>query len=411
MTFEPSTLLAEKLAGRHDLAGSLPKSELAEVVEPKAESARLTLTIGARFACFFCRDRTVHAERCKRCGRKRIELIGNAANSRLVQLARRVKAASPTGGAAKRARDGVLHSVAHSVAMIFAAVGGFLAQHLPHAHGESQFFVTMLGILLGAVAGYLAVALALVLFLLAGGAVALCIALVFVAVFGVLRFCTMPLGSRGSGVRKSLDKTLQLWLSAVFRPVFVLHGIWSRTRWSQKQKHEALTPIAPTLATNNTTSITGIITECQSLAGKPLPNTVAVGLMGDTVGTWVQDAVIAPFTLTTSSGEKLQVVVNAGELSVYTQEAQSEEPPLSEELTPYGTQFGIAKAKRKPELIPPAKSLKLWRLSVGRTVRIEGGVERQQMSNTAESGYRESAFTRVLHGDAEHPIRVTVLVG
>jgi hypothetical protein len=298
-----------------------------------------------------------------------------------------------------------------------------LAQHLPHAHGESPLFVTLLGLLLGAVAGYLFVALVLVLFLLAGGGLALAVAVLCVCVFAALRVGTLVLGTRGARVRAGLDKTLQRWLSVIFRPVFLLHGLWNRSRWSQKEKHEALTPVAPRLPDALPTNehgatrvvLEGVITKTVGLrtrvpadGAEPL-TTVALGWMGDTVGTWVQDAVIAPFTITTASGEQVHVSIIAGELCVAAQRAIQEEPGESEAVRTYATQLGIAKAKRKPLLIPPAKPLSQWFLTVGHRVRIEGGTERQQRSNTAETGYRETAFAREIFGDSERPIRLTVL--
>ncbi len=443
MSTHRSTLLAERSPHTAERATDLlPAQSSSELVladpnadpnaDPKANAnthptasvlppvnTRVSLSIGARFACFYCRNRNVSGARCGACGRRRIELIGHAANSRLVQVARRVKSASE-GEPKTRPHDGVFRSIAHTTAIVFAALGGFFAQHFPQSHGDSQFFLTMLGILLGAASGYLAMALLVVFVMLLGGAVALVVALVSLVVFGGLQAIIFPLApsKRWQGLSKRLDSTLQSILKRIFHPVFLLHGMWQRPQWRPKERHEALTPIVPTIVPfvrrptdAPDVSFEGTITQCQPMPSPCPSSTVALGVMGDTVGTWVQDAIITPFTLTTTSGEQLQVVITAGELSLFAKDAQRREPPLSDTLGAYATQFGIARAKRKPELIPPAKSLEHWSVLVGQRVRIEGGAMRQQMSNTAASGYRESAFRHELHGDAEHPIRVTVLGG
>jgi hypothetical protein len=158
---------------------SPPRAEL------PAKTSCVTLAVGARYACFFCRVRAQRPGRCERCGRSRFELAGESANSRLVQLARRVFKATVVHGA-KPERERALTMTAHLIALVGAGVSVWMTHHYSSHFAAPSLLLFALAAGLGYVGGYLSVALVLLLLWLTTAAAALAVSSVILALASVL---------------------------------------------------------------------------------------------------------------------------------------------------------------------------------------------------------------------------------
>jgi len=366
--------------------------------------ALVTLAVGARFACFFCRTREQRPGRCEHCGRTRFELKGESANSRLVQLARRVFKATSVNGS-KPERERALTAVAHVIAVASSLVSVWIAHHYSGSFSGPSLLLFALAAVLGYVGGYLSVALLLLLLLLTTAAVALSTTLVVLAVAATLSMLTLLVPQpHGARARKHIGALTERAIALVFEPVFALRGAGPVARWKKPRRHEGLRPVrlglpAPTPSMTRFEGTLGRCAEHVSLANVRAP---IVGIAGYTVGARIEDAMVAPFELETCEGP-VRVEVTVGEV-VFVSGAQRE--MLVRELP---TQWGVARARRRPEAMPASELVALFAVGDGARLRVEGGELTERAASSDREGYRTSAFERSLKGTAEHPIRITIL--
>jgi hypothetical protein len=376
---------------------SPPRAEL------PAKTSCVTLAVGARYACFFCRVRAQRPGRCERCGRSRFELAGESANSRLVQLARRVFKATVVHGA-KPERERALTMTAHLIALVGAGVSVWMTHHYSSHFAAPSLLLFALAAGLGYVGGYLSVALVLLLLWLTTAAAALAVSSVILALASVLTALSLLVPKpHGDAVRAKVGAAAERAIAAVFEPVFRLRGVGPVARWRRPRRHEGLRPERAQLpAPSRALRFEGTLARCAHEVALADMRAPIVGVAGFTVGARVEDALVAPFELETDEG-RLRVEVSVGEV-VFTEGARRErllrDLPLS---------FGVARARRRPEAMPPSEPVAVFSASEGCRIRVEGGELVERATTGDLDGYRESCFSRALRGTSEHPVRITVL--
>ncbi len=372
----------------------------------------MTLVVGARYACFYCRERAQRGGRCERCGRNRFELAGEAANSRLVQLARRVFKATVVHGTGAE-RDKTLAITAHVVAASSAVIAVvFTVQQLATTTSlAAKLALVALAAGLGYVGGYLSVGLFLLLVLLSTALLALIASTAIIAGAGALTAMTLLIpGPRAAKLREALARKSERAIAAVFEPVFRMRGTnGGRERWRRPRRHEGLRPTAISaspaplqLAAGPSDALEGTLSRCPSEASMGEARGVIVGVAGYTVGARVEDAIVAPFVLETSDGP-VHVEVSVGQV-IFSREMGHER--VVQELP---TQWGIARSKRRPEGMPPNEPVALFSIGCGARVRIEGGERSERAAQSDREGYRDALFERAVKGTAKVPVKITVL--
>lgn len=370
-----------------------------------AKHSNVTLAVGARYACFYCRVRVQKPGRCDRCGRTRFELTGTSANSRLVQLARRVFKATAVHGA-KPERERALAIVSHLVGIAFSALSVWLVIHHPGSVAGLRLWVVLVAGVVGYAAGMLSVGLFLLLIWLSVALLALTISLSILPFSALLTVASYllpePTGTRAR--TRILHKT-ERWIAKVFEPVFLLRGRERSQRWAKPRRHEGLRPTRLALPASAGASlrIEGVIARCsEPMAAIGEVRAAIVGVAGYSVGARIEDALVAPFVVDTAEGS-VRVEMDVGEVVFSTE--QRNEKVLSE----LPTHWGIGRAKHRLEAMPPSEPVAVFTAAEGNTVLIEGGEVSERAAATDREGYRESNFERSVRGTAEHPLRVTVL--
>ncbi len=365
----------------------------------------VTLAVGARYACFFCRVRSQRAGRCEICGRPRVELAGTSANNRLVQLARRVFKATAVHGE-KPERDRALTVVAHIVALASAAITTWIAIHHPGNTEATRLWVVLAAAVVGYVGGLLSVALFLLLIWLS---VALLASLVSLAIlpFSMLSMLAAAVALRepeSSRARAKIGQITERLIAKVFEPVFRLRGNRRPQPWKQPRRHEGLRPKRLELPPPSKPAfrIEGKLSRCAETVSIGDVRAPIVGVAGYTVGARVEDALVAPFVVETVEGA-VRVEVEVGEVVFVT--AQQRELALRE----LPTQWGVGRAKRRLESMPPSERVAVFTAGVGATVLVEGGELSERAAVSDHEGYRDASFERAVRGTAEQPLRVTVL--
>lgn len=381
--------------------GSSPKSPSA------ARPAQVTLAVGARYACFFCRTREQRPGRCARCGRTRFELKGESANSRLVQLARRVFKATAINGS-KPERERALTLVAHVIAAASAFVSVWIAHHYSSSFSGPSLLLFALAAVLGYVGGYLSVALFLLLLLLSTAALALAATIAILGFVAMIAPFTLlvpqPYGDRA---RDKIGAMTERAIALVFEPVFRLRGAAPVARWKKPRRHEGLRPVRLALPEPSRAPVRfeGTLGRCLEEVSVANVRAAIVGVAGYTIGARVEDAMVAPFELVTSEG-LVRVEVSVGEVVFASSAGNSQREAFARDLP---TQWGVAHARRRPEAMPPNESVALFSAHSGAKVRVEGGELTERAAVTDQEGYRTSSFERALKGTEENPVRITIL--
>lgn len=368
-------------------------------------STSVTLAVGARYACFYCRVRSQKDGRCERCGRTRFELVGNSANSRLVQLARRVFKATAVHGAQPE-RDRAMAVVSHVMGIATAALSTWLVLHHPGSTAGSKLWVILVAAVVGYAAGMLSIALFLLLIWLSIAFVALSISLAILPFSMLLTLASFALPSaRGVAARASIVRGTERLIAKVFEPVFRLRGGARSQQWKQPRRHEGLRPARlalPEPKPGVALRFEGKIARCAEHVAIADVRAPIVGVAGYTVGARVEDALVAPFEIETAEGP-VRVQVDVGEVIFVT--AQRSERVLRE----LPTQWGIGRAKHRVEAMPPTEPVAVFSASLGASVLLEGGELSERAAVSDREGYRDSSFERSVRGTAAHPLRVTVL--
>jgi len=370
-----------------------------------ATHSSVTLAVGARYACFYCRVRSQKPGRCERCGRTRFELAGSSANSRLVQLARRVFKATAVHGA-KPERERALSVVSHLVGVAFSALSVWLVMHHPGSVAGLRLWVVLVAGVVGYAAGMLSVALFLLLIWLSIALLALLVSLAILPVSAALTLASYVMPERaGHKARERIRRRTERSIAKVFEPVFRLRGRDRSQRWAMPRRHEGLRPtrLALPSASAPTLRFEGVIARCpEPVASIGDVRGAIVGVAGYTVGARIEDAVVAPFVVDTAEGS-VRVEMDVGEV-IFTTD-QRDEMVLSE----LPTHWGIGRAKHRLEAMPPPEPVAVFTAALGSEVLIEGGELSERAAASDREGYRDSTFERAVRGTAEHPLRVTVL--
>lgn len=368
-------------------------------------SSIITLAVGARYACFHCRDRSPLPGRCQRCGRMRYELREHhRINSRLVKLARRVHKAND----AQRHRDRALSWISHLVGVVFSALSVCLVLHHPGGVAGQQWWVVLVASMLGYAVGMLSVALFLVLIWLSTAALALLVSLAILSVSLALSLASYTLPkAAGRNLRQRITRRTERWIATVFAPVFRLRGHDRSQCWVKRRRHEGLRPTTLSLPAPGAPALRfeGVIAGCpEQLARIGDERGAIVGVAGYTVGVRVQDALVAPFVVDTPEGS-VRVEMDVGEVVFAT--AQCHPVLLSESELP--TQWGIGRTKRRLDTMPMPEPVAVFIAAPGSSVVIEGGQWSDRASVSDHDGYRHATFERTVRGTVEHPLRVTVV--
>lgn len=367
------------------------------------ESSSVTLAVGARYACFFCRVRSQRGGRCERCGRKRFELSGKSANSRLVQLARRVfKANAVHHGRPQRER--ALHAISHLLGVAGSALTLWLAVHHPGFASNARLWVLLLAAIVGYVGGMLSVALFLLAIWLTVAFVALSLSVAIIAGAMAAYLATYALfGERGRAARSAVVRGTERAIGRVFEPVFRLRGDREHEPRSGARRHEGLRPVRLELeAPRRPLRFEGLLVRGSEKVALGELRAPIVGVSGYTVGARLADAFVAPFVIETNEG-RVRVELDVGEV-IFAIEQQSER--VVSELP---TQWGVAAAKVRLEQMPPNERVSVYCADEGAMVRVEGGELSERAAITDREGYRDATFERAVRGTEEHPVRVTVL--
>ena len=367
------------------------------------ESSSITLAVGARYACFFCRVRSQRAGRCERCGRKRFELAGTSANSRLVQLARRVFKANAVHRA-KPQRERALHAASHLLGLAGSALTLWLAVHHPGFASNARLWVVLLAMVVGYVGGMLSVALFLVAIWLTVAFLALALSVAIVSGGMVAYLATYALfGARARAARTAVVRGTERAIGRVFEPVFRLRGDGVDESWHGARRHEGLRPVRLELeAPRRPVRFEGRLALGSEKVALGEMRAPIVGVAGYTVGARVADAFVAPFVIETAEG-RVRVELDVGEVIV------GGEPQSERVVSELPTQWGIAVAKVRLEQMPPNERVAVFAVGEGAIVRVEGGELSERAAISDHEGYRDASFERSVRGTAEHPVRVTVL--
>ncbi|MBL8680560.1 MAG: hypothetical protein JNK05_15390 [Myxococcales bacterium] len=396
-------------SGAPDAARSNQGTDGAErsITKSASRATHVALAVGARYACFFCRTREQRPGRCERCGRTRFELKGESANSRLVQLARRVFKATAVHGS-KPERERALTVVAHVIAVATSFMSVWIAHHYSSSFSGPTLVLFALAAVLGYVGGYLSVALFLLLLLLTTAAVALAATVGILAVVAMIAPLTLLVPQpRGDALRARIGSLTERAIALVFEPVFRLRGAGPVARWKKPRRHEGLRPVRLALPAPARPAVRfeGTLGRCPEEVSIANVRAAIVGVAGYTIGARVEDAIVAPFELETVEGP-VRVEVAVGEVVFAASATSGQRETVSRDLP---TQWGVAHARRRPEAMPPNEAVAVFAARKGARVRVEGGELTERAAVTDQEGYRTSSFERSLKGTEEHPVRITIL--
>jgi hypothetical protein len=304
----------------------------------------------------------------------------------------------------KPERERALTTIAHLVAVVCAATALWWTYHYASRFAAPSLLLCLLAAGLGYVGGYLSVALVLLLLWLTTAAAALVVSSVILGMASVLTALSLLVPKpHGEAMRAKIGAVAERAIGAVFEPVFRLRGVGPVARWRKPRRHEGLRPERAQLpAPSRAPRFEGTLARCTHEVALADVRAPIVGVAGFTVGARVEDALVAPFELETAEG-RLRVEVSVGEV-VFTEGARRElllrELPLS---------FGVARARRRPEAMPPNEPVAVFSAREGSKLRVEGGELVERAASSDLEGYRESSFSRALRGTSEHPVRITVL--
>ncbi len=380
--------------------------------------------MGARHACFFCRDRVTEGGRCARCARPRLELAGHQANGKLALLARRVHEATArdrsSGGARWTLVSNVTHAIAFAGALLFI---GFAVQ-IQGVTGAARVLLVLVGGALGYLVGYLSVGLALVGFMLATALCSLSLtSLLLMGAGGVALLTLLVPGARGARARAAIAEWTEATVGRLFAPVFRLRGArlsplaapaQEPAELHRPRRHEGLRPTPPALALPERTICESEVLEGTLVTGEEVSigslRATIVGVAGYTVGSRVEDAAVAPFVLETAE-RRVHVEVEVGAVIVARALGEArrvEDLPLA---------WGVARSRRNPDKLPPVEPTALFVVRPGARLRVEGG-ERSVRSAAGDTpgdtpggmlGYRGARFELTVRGTRAYPVRITVL--
>lgn len=355
------------------------------------ESTFRVLWIGAHHACLRCERRAIAPGTCARCGSVLVDLESVRGQAALARRARRSEQQRAHRAPGERsAGERTYRALAHTVAIASAVGLALWTSKINTAGYVPTAAVKALGVGLGLVAGYLAIALASVVVLLVAAAACTTAAMVIAALGSLALLGAVIMGRQGQAARARVGDEVARGLRAVFAPLRWLRGI------EHAPVGIGLRPPRESEALNakGWTRVEGTLVEGTGRVVLDGLEGAIVGIAGLARGASVADARVADLVVLTDEGERIEVRIEAGAVRV-RDKGQS-----TRIQTHHAGAWGVPSSGRAPEKDTPKRET---------DVEVEAWIVREGTRVALEGGERSTPHT--LRGTAQAPMVITVMEG